>query len=525
MGEQNWSLRDLTGIKPRRPEGEGECVDECDQMPLYLMWPQLGNSGGVRKHLQREPQFGDGSNMPMKVNSMMTDQRQPSDGLKEFEFNMSATPSERACPVVMSSADELFFKGQLLPLHPPPRLRMVQRLASEKQQLVSDSNHPLVQTPQPRVRRLGFLPKYSKFWVHNPDLLSSSSNGTLPDCGIARFRGHSWSDPEERDSSTDSCRDSTSGRDSSSSRDSSGSSQDASFPDSSCKDFQMPTSTDLKGSSLHNREVFGTHMRSPAERSVISSWLRPAFKWKSLFGAKKVATRSGAALVDQKPGQRQSVSHISEESTSYNMLDAKCSDALCGKYFGNYSGDISLQGGNKEIPSRDSSFERASIASSDADKDNGGMVKAREYLQKYMKILKPLHLKKYDQHDLDQESCRTGSFSLPSSSLAHESRRQSRSISGNRSFSSLSQSSRFASTGVSPRLQPAALRTPCAARGSGGRQLSNGSISELHSAIQGAIAHCKESQSAAKNEHAAYRSQQFASSMAVRRRTESNLYT
>jgi hypothetical protein len=152
-------------------------------------------------------------------------------------------------------------------------------------------------------------------------------------------------------------------------------------------------------------------------------------------------------------------------------------------------------------------------------------VKAREYLQKYMKILKPLHLKKYDQHDLDQESCRTGSFSLPSSSLAHESRRQSRSISGNRSFSSLSQSSRFASTGVSPRLQPAALRTPCAARGSGGRQLSNGSISELHSAIQGAIAHCKESQSAAKNEHAAYRSQQFASSMAVRRRTESNLYT
>ncbi|CAN5975641.1 unnamed protein product, partial [Sphagnum jensenii] len=298
------------------------------------------------------------------------------DGFQEFEFSMSAAASsstEREAPSSgMSSADELFFKGQLLPLHLPPRLRMVQRLASD----------------------------------------SSSS-------------------------STDSCRDSTSARDSSSSRDSSGSSQDANFSDSSgsCnKAFQMPPiSSDLKGSFLHNREVFGTHVRSfeqqqqrssSSSSSTISSWLKPPF-----------------------------------------------------------NGDI----------------ERGD--------HQRGMAKAREYLHKYMKMLKPLHLKKYEQQELDDvSSCRfTGSFSLPSSSLAHETRRHSRNhiAPGNRSFSSSysSQSSRFASVTAdvvgSPRSR-SAVGTPTR-RGSG-RPLSSGSIAELHSAIQGAIAHCKESQTTAKYE-------------------------
>ncbi|XP_010922438.2 probable membrane-associated kinase regulator 4 [Elaeis guineensis] len=44
---------------------------------------------------------------------------------REFEFQMSA-PLERE--PITSPADELFYKGKLLPLHLPPRLQMVQKL-------------------------------------------------------------------------------------------------------------------------------------------------------------------------------------------------------------------------------------------------------------------------------------------------------------------------------------------------------------------------------------------------------------
>ncbi|XP_008777944.2 probable membrane-associated kinase regulator 4 [Phoenix dactylifera] len=44
---------------------------------------------------------------------------------REFEFQMSA-PLERE--TITSPADELFYKGKLLPLHPPRRLQMVQKL-------------------------------------------------------------------------------------------------------------------------------------------------------------------------------------------------------------------------------------------------------------------------------------------------------------------------------------------------------------------------------------------------------------
>ncbi|KAJ8491602.1 hypothetical protein OPV22_013323 [Ensete ventricosum] len=45
---------------------------------------------------------------------------------KEFEFQMSANPTEREATTF--PADELFYKGKLLPLHLPPRLRMVEKL-------------------------------------------------------------------------------------------------------------------------------------------------------------------------------------------------------------------------------------------------------------------------------------------------------------------------------------------------------------------------------------------------------------
>ena len=48
---------------------------------------------------------------------------------REFEFQMSSTTKERDHPMMTTSpADELFYKGKLLPLHLPPRLQMVEKL-------------------------------------------------------------------------------------------------------------------------------------------------------------------------------------------------------------------------------------------------------------------------------------------------------------------------------------------------------------------------------------------------------------
>ncbi|OAY43467.1 probable membrane-associated kinase regulator 4 [Manihot esculenta] len=45
---------------------------------------------------------------------------------REFEFQMSLTSNDRE--ITTFPADELFYKGKLLPLHLPPRLQMVQKL-------------------------------------------------------------------------------------------------------------------------------------------------------------------------------------------------------------------------------------------------------------------------------------------------------------------------------------------------------------------------------------------------------------
>ncbi len=490
---------------------------------------------------------------------------------------MSSSEDQRiVCPsVVMSSADELFFKGQLLPLHLTPRLRMVQNLASyqkqQQQQPKSEKTSQIAPPPPPSVLQTlpcpsFHHPKYSRFWMHsNAELLSSSSSdasttSAAPDyCGIgSRFRGQ-WSDhPRERDScsSTDSCsRDSTSARDSSSSRDSNGSSQDANFSDSSTTKDHFPISSSFL-QQQQNREVFRTPVfRSPTEEgssssSVVvsssSTFKLPSFKWKKvLFGAKKVAavaksSSASSSLLDPKLGQQRMLHHrladVSEEesgasaSASVDTSDAICvgdDDALvCDECFTDYSGELSsLQSGGGHTESQ----QAAIVVGADGERDQGGMTKAREYLQKYMRILKPLHyVKKNDEllnyDHLEEQSCRgvNNFVSLPasSSSLLHESGRQSRNVPGNRSFSSFSQTARLASIDFNPRSH-SSLGTAAARRGSGrpavcsSTSTSSGFTSELHSAIQGAIAHCKESQSSAKNQHASGSQRSASSSVAL----------
>ncbi|KAL6987519.1 hypothetical protein U1Q18_013263 [Sarracenia purpurea var. burkii] len=55
----------------------------------------------------------------------------------EFEFQMSSAPNDREPSP--SPADELFYKGKLLPLHLPPRLQMVQNLLQNSNKTAFES--------------------------------------------------------------------------------------------------------------------------------------------------------------------------------------------------------------------------------------------------------------------------------------------------------------------------------------------------------------------------------------------------
>ncbi|KAJ0983946.1 hypothetical protein J5N97_002302 [Dioscorea zingiberensis] len=57
---------------------------------------------------------------------------------RDFEFHMSSSTSLDRNPIT-SPADELFYKGKLLPLHLPPRLKMVQTLLENN--IINNNNN------------------------------------------------------------------------------------------------------------------------------------------------------------------------------------------------------------------------------------------------------------------------------------------------------------------------------------------------------------------------------------------------
>ncbi|GAV64979.1 hypothetical protein CFOL_v3_08494 [Cephalotus follicularis] len=60
---------------------------------------------------------------------------------REFEFQMCAISHDKECTI--SPADELFYKGKLLPLHLPPRLQMVEKLLKNSNDTTSDDKPEL----------------------------------------------------------------------------------------------------------------------------------------------------------------------------------------------------------------------------------------------------------------------------------------------------------------------------------------------------------------------------------------------
>ncbi len=540
----NWSCRDLSGIKFRRPEGGAS--SECGEWEkrFSLFWASEAAAGaavedhddGVDNNLHEQAmQFvNDNTSLDPSGGSMMsTGDRSvfPSNAAQEFEFNISSSFVERSCSFPYSAtdspADELFFRGQLLPLHLPPRLQMVLKLSSEKQQESERKQRclskiiPPLKLPDPVV-----LLQQKAFTSCNtvqasndvaPSFLTAStashSNGFSPSPGrnYSRSRNCWLQDPRDsRDSLTD--RDSSS-RESSSSRDSSGSSQDSCFSSSSGK-LELRTtaaSASENKASLHmNRvEVFNTQS-CRSHTSNLSAWMRPTFKWKQLllFGAKKSMSKAGAT--EEKGGQHQQRRPVSRRVLDDNFIleasNPDCFDPrdLSERYFSDCSGELSYSG---DIGKAARAFERA-ILQADAhadhlrERDQRGLAKAREYIQKYMKILKPLNVKKDAKADAaaDQESSKAGRSCKvtytcnrqPAAPFLAFEKRSLRATSSSRSLPTFSRSSRFApATNIlltprrSPVMRSSSVGTP---------PLPCNSVSELHGAIQGAIAHCKESQ-------------------------------
>jgi len=265
----------------------------------------------------------------------------------------------------ISHADELFYKGQLLPLHLRPRQQMVEKLTSEyshvNQQEKAAATVAAAASDDDHAAALLDSSSYVKFCVNSytDDLHVAAAAAALADSRSSSFRSQSSSSSSYWESAT---------AENSSSRDSNGSSQDACcFVNSSNNDNELQLlETQLSATNvgalrskpppliklssfqkqelqkqqespfLHNREVFSTHMNccksAPSQdadqsttkstTSVFSSWLRPPFKWKVLFGVKKVSktpTRKDQTTLERcNPLSTPESSYSSSSSSSYS---------------------------------------------------------------------------------------------------------------------------------------------------------------------------------------------------------------
>ncbi|GAA0160757.1 kinase modulator [Lithospermum erythrorhizon] len=84
----------------------------------------------MNAHLNAADEYSDEEYIDMEVGSQETIfchfESNPIHPSREFEFQMFSSSSEK--DTTTSPADELFYKGKLLPLHLPPRLQMVEKL-------------------------------------------------------------------------------------------------------------------------------------------------------------------------------------------------------------------------------------------------------------------------------------------------------------------------------------------------------------------------------------------------------------
>ncbi|KAK9289413.1 hypothetical protein L1049_007568 [Liquidambar formosana] len=90
---------------------------------------------------------------------------------REFEFQKSSTSHDRASTT--SPADELFYKGKLLPLHLPPRLQMVEKLLQNSDTAAFES------------KPLSFEENYNIPFINSSTTPSTNTSTPLESCNIS----------------------------------------------------------------------------------------------------------------------------------------------------------------------------------------------------------------------------------------------------------------------------------------------------------------------------------------------------
>lgn len=316
-------------------------IDDWDgnEYDVVIRSSQRGCRGRLQQqqHVQREQLcLGMDVTLALHWESLINNSCRHSSSSREFEFDMGAAPeaaAEGGDEDAISPADELFYKGQLLPLHLRPRLQMVEKLSFENQQekeanvaneteanvddddeeeiVPSSSAAAVIQgmmmVPEPPSSNRSPAGGFSRLFQpgYNTKFGLNSTTDVAPvveaaAATAAHYRSSSFRSQNSGGSSSmwESAADN-------SSRDSSGSSQDACFGTSNELDTTSTTTSSdsskppaLKSSFfkeqppfLHDREVFSTHSKQP-EKSTIPSWIRPPFKWKVLFGVKQDEKKS-----------------------------------------------------------------------------------------------------------------------------------------------------------------------------------------------------------------------------------------
>ncbi len=550
-----------------------------------------------QQHVQREQLcLGMDVTLALHWESLINNSCRHSSSSREFEFDMGAAPeaaAEGGDEDGISPADELFYKGQLLPLHLRPRLQMVEKLSFENQQekeadddddeeeeIVPSSSaaaaaaaaaviEGMMMVPEPPSSNRSPAGGFSRLFQprYNTKFGLNSTRDVAPVVETAAAAAADYRSSSFRSQNSGSSSSMWESAADNSSRDSSGSSQDACFGTSneldttstttSCDSSKPPA---LKSSFfkeqppfLHDREVFSTHSKQP-EKSTIPSWIRPPFKWKVLFGVKQDGKKPSHP---EKPPHAQQTTTTTQQQR--NRFSESYSSSACPPSPQHFNGPLPLsprkqrnreqqawsresgqagfvpfataaedKRGNsadeeerreacnvEEAPefrhsqstadSSETAEEELCSAARDGREERWS--KARDRWTKYIKMLKPLSVKM-----MDNAPPRRSSSSLEAPGAISSSRKSGRlsfvkpaaekksavaprrkSLSGSLIFPSMSQTSttRMAAIGwAAPRRSNASdSSNNCGLL----RQISNSTISDLQSSLQGAIAHCKQS--------------------------------
>lgn len=365
----------------------------------------------------------------------------------EFEFRISVSRTQGVLsPVDLCPADDLFYKGQLLPLHLPPRLRMVQNLDSSANSGSCCANN---ECEGANSTSFGLDCRSNERKGESRNLGPVSSVDSRLDCSSNEPKRDS---DESVNSQSFWSKDSSGSSDSTSSRDSSGSYHDS----SECT------------SALMNSE----------DKIHLPSWKKSAAKMKvSLLGQRK----SSKNRIDEKTQQSDDSSVSAERLppiTSILSRDSSSSNRFQRNTFHSFSHSDE---GEKQDHNR-------------APKD---------VFHKYLKLIKPFYEKisnKYDQVNLlgqfRMDECENASSAVENTTQRRKKRHGRNTISScHASFNGNLKTGRNSGAGSCPSSMKSSPSHSGVLSALYTNASSDSTMEELQSAIQGAIAHCKQSNS------------------------------